>query len=228
MFYLISSNLQFGLSYFFMLILAISVHEMAHAWMAHKRGDDTAALMGRMTINPMVHFDPVGFLFILFMPFGWGKPVPFNPMNLRDVKKDSMLIALAGPVSNIIQASILAVLFRLLEVNIVYSTLVKLPGGEKIIEAMALVFVCGVMINLLLAFFNMIPLFPLDGEKILAGVLPREQEMKLYDFRKHSMMVLMGIIMIGYFLNIHILSYYFHLTAFPVIKLMIGFLPFAF
>jgi Zn-dependent protease len=224
MFFLIMQNPQFGLSWFFMLILAISVHEMAHAWMAYHRGDDTAARMGRLTINPAVHFDPMGFLFILFMPFGWGKPVPFNPYNLRNIKKDSMWIALAGPMSNIIQAVILGLIFRLLTV-LPLDAVINNPIGFNIIRAMGIVLQCGVMINLLLAFFNLIPLFPLDGEKILAGFLPYAQERKLYEFRQHSMMVLFGIIIAGAMFNLNILSWYFQLTAVPFTSLLLGFVP---
>ncbi|MDX9753657.1 MAG: site-2 protease family protein, partial [bacterium] len=116
MYFFIMQYPQLGLSWFFMLILAISVHEMAHAWMAYHRGDDTAARMGRLTLNPLAHFDPMGFFFILFMPFGWGKPVPYEPSNLRNIKKDTMWIALAGPLSNIIQTIIFWLLLRLLMV----------------------------------------------------------------------------------------------------------------
>ena len=210
-----------GLALFFMLVLAISVHEMAHAWMAFRCGDDTAARMGRLTLNPFAHFDPVGLMFILMAPFGWGKPVPFNPYKLKNIQRDSMLIALAGPVSNILQVIGLALIWRLIftETVIMFSDSM---GIIKLHKATQLVLYFGMQINLVLAFFNLIPLFPLDGEKILAGFLPYQQAVKLEEFRHQSMTVLFLLLMTGLFLPVSILDFYFDFTAVPILRLLTG------
>lgn len=213
---------QMAVAWLFMIILAISVHEMAHAWMAYRLGDDTAARLGRITINPVSHFDPLGFACVLFAPIGWGKPVPYNPANLKNPNRDAMYIALAGPISNIIQAIILAVIFHLLMVTPVNNFLNSFPAGGAIFQATFTVCFVGVWINLALAFFNMIPLFPLDGEKVMIGLLPYEQAMKVEDFRQHSPYVLLILLMSGFFLPFSIIGYYFSMTAVPLRQLMIG------
>ena len=220
MLFRIFDNPKEGLAMFFMLILAISLHEMAHAWMALRKGDDTAALMGRLTLNPVVHFDPMGFMCIMLMTFGWGKPVMVNPLRLRDVRKDSMFIALAGPASNILQAFALGICFRIFNTDIVSGLIYKLPAGDTIFYSCFLVFFFGVWINLALAFFNLIPLFPLDGEKILAGILPYEQARKLEDVQQHGMMILFGLIILGHGVGIPILSFYINTMISPFITLL--------
>ncbi len=211
-----------GIAMLAMLILAISVHEMAHAWMAYRCGDDTAARMGRLTINPAVHFDPVGILFIMVATIGWGRPVPYNPLNLKNVQRDSMYIAMAGPVSNLIQALLLAILFRICLYPPIGEMVLNLPSGTAIFESCILVTKYGVFINLALAFFNLIPLFPLDGEKILGGVLPREQAIHLEEFRQHSMMILFMILAAGMLLNIDIIGFYLDNIVTPLMYVLLG------
>ncbi|MGC9327938.1 MAG: site-2 protease family protein [Candidatus Hinthialibacter sp.] len=219
----ILKNPQAGIAMMAMLVLAISFHEMAHAWMALRRGDDTAARMGRLTLNPAVHFDPMGILFIMVATIGWGRPVPVNPLNLHDVRRDSMFIALAGPVSNILQALVLALLYRLLTIASVENAILNLPSGESILIACFLVTQYGVLINLALAFFNLIPLFPLDGEKILGGILPSEQAIKLEEFRQHSMMILFMLLAMGLIFGVSIIGFYFDIVVMPLTKLFLGF-----
>ncbi|MDZ7726632.1 MAG: site-2 protease family protein [Candidatus Campbellbacteria bacterium] len=149
------------------LILSVVVHEVAHGFVANKLGDPTARLEGRLTLNPIKHIDPVGsilipgLLMITNAPFlfGWAKPVPYNPYNLRDPNRDEALIAVAGPVSNIILATLGAVLFRVL-----------VMGGE--VGLFAEILIPFVIINLVLALFNLVPIPPLDGSKILFSILP--------------------------------------------------------
>lgn len=140
------------------LVMAISIHEFAHAKAADTLGDPTPRSQGRLTLNPLSHLDPLGTLALLFLGFGWGKPVMFDPYNLRNPLKDSALIALAGPVSNILLAIVLSLILKFV------------PG----IDLLTSVFPIIIFMNIMLAIFNLVPIFPLDGEKILGGLLPKE------------------------------------------------------
>jgi len=145
------------------LIVAVTVHEFAHAWSAYQLGDPTAARMGRITLNPAAHFDPIGFLGMMMIAigwpaFGWGKPVPINPNLVRGHKSGMAITAAAGPLSNVIMATLVVIPIRFGGIE---------PTGYGAVLAEQFIFV-----NLLLAAFNMIPLPPLDGSKILAGFLP--------------------------------------------------------
>jgi len=158
-------------------VAALTVHEFAHAWMGNRLGDDTARRMGRVTLDPMAHLDPFGALFFLLAWFsgfgiGWAKPVPFNPRNLENPRRDSILIAIAGPISNLLQVP-----FWLLGLWVV-GQVVKHTGiglGDDPfapMQILVMLFVNGVMINVLLAAFNMIPIPPLDGHYVLEGLGP--------------------------------------------------------
>ena len=136
-------------------IVALTIHEFSHAYVADKLGDPTPRSYGRLTLNPLSHLDPLGTLAIIFIGFGWARPVPFDPYNLRNPKQDSMLIALAGPASNLILAIILSLLIKIIPSSIISSILTYIMMG-----------------NIGIAIFNIIPVFPLDGEKILTGLLP--------------------------------------------------------
>ncbi|HKY74419.1 MAG TPA: site-2 protease family protein, partial [Patescibacteria group bacterium] len=138
------------------LLVALTIHEFSHAVVADKLGDPTPRLKGRITLNPIKHLDPFGTLLLLFAGFGWGKPVEYDPYNLRHPRKDSALIALAGPASNILMAVALSFLLRLF----------PLPD---ILTAFA---TFTIHISLVLAVFNFIPIHPLDGGRVLIGFLP--------------------------------------------------------
>ncbi len=152
---------------FLVLVVSLTVHEAAHAWSAHQLGDPTARLLGRLSLNPAVHVDPIGtILFPLIamitgVPLiGWAKPVPVDMRHLRHPRRDFALIALAGPVSNLLLAVVGAVVFR--------ATIDVAAGGEPLLRALYL----AVTVNVLLAVFNLIPIPPLDGGNVLMGVLP--------------------------------------------------------
>ena len=140
------------------IIAAISIHEFSHAWAADKLGDPTPRLQGRLTLNPKAHLDPIGTLMLILFRFGWGKPVMFDPFNLKNPRRDAMLIGLAGPASNLISAAAAALVMRLM-------------GPMSLMGLMLTPFI---VISVVLAVFNLVPVHPLDGGKIITGLLPRE------------------------------------------------------
>ncbi len=162
------------------LVASITIHEFAHAWAADHLGDPTPRSQGRITLNPLAHLDPLGTLAILLIGFGWGRPVVFDPYNLKNPVKDAALIALAGPASNLILATIVAVAFKL-----------GLLGFLGAIGASAIITLI-VSLNVMLAIFNLVPVFPLDGEKILVALLPRTTAIEYSQFmRRYGMIVLL-------------------------------------
>lgn len=153
-----SAGLLAFLVVFGSLVISITVHEFAHALAADRLGDPTPRSQGRLSLNPIAHLDPIGTLMILIAWFGWGKPVVFDPYNLKNPRRDAALIGLAGPISNIILAIALSILLRLLPQSILLWA----------------VFISIIRLNIILAIFNLIPIHPLDGGKILIGFLPRK------------------------------------------------------
>ncbi len=143
------------LIYIVALLTAITIHEFSHAFMADKLGDPTPRLMGRLTLNPIAHLDPLGTIMLLLVSFGWGKPVQFDPFNLRNPKRDAALISLSGPASNLILATLLSLVLRF-----------SIPIGN-ILQPF-------IYINVILAIFNLLPIHPLDGFKVVAGLLPKQ------------------------------------------------------
>lgn len=159
---MISILFAFGLLPFIVLfgslIISISVHEFAHGWAADKLGDPTPRMQGRLTLDPRAHLDPIGTLAILLTWFGWGRPVIFDPYNLKDPRRDAALIGLAGPVSNFILAILLAIILRLFPYSLIISSVLSLV----------------IRLNVILGIFNLVPIHPLDGGKILIGFLPKD------------------------------------------------------
>lgn len=188
---------QIGLIYI-PLLLALCVHEYAHGQMAKWRGDNTAEMMGRLTLNPASHIDPIGTVAFPLMAiftglpifFGWAKPVPFNPRNLKNPRVDTFWIALAGPLSNVILALLatlaLALVFRGFAGTESLTSIGKLLGAF-------------IQINLFLAVFNMIPLHPLDGGKVLARFLPARANIFLERNEQMTSILLLGLILLGAF-----------------------------
>jgi Zn-dependent protease len=156
------------------VVLAVTVHEAGHAWSALQLGDTTALLLGRVSLNPVRHLDPAGSLLFLIVGFGWGKPTPVNPANMRGNPVNGMAItSFAGPVANVLTALALGVPIRLgaLPWNPPFERVPLLHGGLE--DIVADFFAYAVLFNVLLAAFNLIPLPPLDGFKVALGVLPR-------------------------------------------------------
>ncbi len=171
--------------------IAITVHEASHGWLADKLGDKTARAMGRVTMNPLAHIDPIGtvvlplLLILTRSPFifGWAKPVPVNPYNLRNPRKDMVWVGLAGPAANITTAVVFALILR---------------SGMIVAGSISQIFVVQViLINLVLAVFNLIPIPPLDGYQILSGLLPREAAISYSRIQPYGMWILIALLFFG-------------------------------
>ncbi|MGN6671761.1 MAG: site-2 protease family protein [Thermomicrobiales bacterium] len=183
-------------------VVAITIHEFMHAFTAYQLGDPTAARLGRITFNPIAHFDPLGFLMLLLLllnifPIGlaWGKPVPVNPGNFRDPKRGMLLVAAAGPLSNVVQAALLAIPLRLAPAAV--------AGWPPFLHTHL---VTGIYINILLAAFNAIPIPPLDGHKILTGLLPDFWYPLLAPLERQGFAILIVLLFLPGFLHIDLLG----------------------
>jgi Zn-dependent protease len=172
------------------LVVALTVHEFSHAWTADQLGDDTPRANGRLTLNPLAHLDPIGSLMMLLAGFGWAKPVPVNPLALsRRTPAGLMLVAAAGPFSNLILAILASIPFRA-------GWLDALPGVGTlgIVPTLIAEFI---FLNLVLLFFNLLPIFPLDGEKVAEYFLPLQGREVLYRLRPFGFLIILGLILLG-------------------------------
>jgi Zn-dependent protease len=156
------------------ILLALTFHEYAHAYMAYRYGDDTARQSGRLTLNPLRHLDPLGTIMIFIVHFGWAKPVPVNPNRLRNPKKDMLWISAAGPLANMVLALASGLLIRVL------LTIGVTPDRHTAIGLLFFMVIMSLQINLALAIFNILPIAPLDGSKILFALLPVRYEKLIY------------------------------------------------
>ncbi len=169
---------------FGLLIMCLTVHEYAHAFIADRLGDPTPRVMGRLTLNPASHLDPIGTLLLAFAGFGWAKPVPINPANFSNPKLHMSITALAGPVSNFAFAIIFAFLHVLIT-NMAFGPIVNLVAPLLFVAA---------RINLVLGFFNLIPINPLDGYKVVLGLLPRDLAIQWAELAPYGMYMLIALI----------------------------------
>ena len=174
---ILSSNPLGFVILIFCLVISIGIHEFAHAYSADKLGDPTPRSQGRVTLNPLTHVDPLGMLFIVLVGFGWGRPVEFDIYNLRNPKRDVLMIALAGPLSNILLAFALHV----------YGSFF---GLGSILEQL-------LYLNLVLAVFNLIPIAPLDGFNIVTGLLPYNIAYKWRDLEPYGIYILLGLVFLN-------------------------------
>ena len=172
-------------------VLALTVHEYAHARVAYSLGDPTAYNAGRLTLNPLKHLDIIGSLMLVFVGFGWAKPVPVNPYYFRgDRRKGMMAVSVAGPLSNLIQAFILTIIFALLWRFA--------PSFLFGLNSWPLNFIhFFIHINLVLCIFNLLPLPPLDGSKILAGILPERHGRFIYTLEQYGYLILLALVLLG-------------------------------
>ncbi|SHI93413.1 site-2 protease family protein [Lutispora thermophila] len=175
------------------VFIGFSFHEFAHALVAYLLGDDTARSRGRLTLDPMAHIDPLGIIMLIFFRFGWAKPIPVNPSNFKNRKKGMVLVSLAGPIMNFIIAFVAL---------LTYVTLYNFYG--YISKTISMIIINIYLLNLGLGIFNLIPLPPLDGSKILSGLLPFRLEYKMYQYEQHLNILLLLLIVtngINYLLN---------------------------
>jgi Zn-dependent protease len=175
------------------LLIALTFHEFAHAWVSSKLGDETAEMLGRVTLNPLAHLDFLGTVFLLLVGFGWGKPVPFNPANFKNPKRDSFLTAIAGPITNLLLAILFAIPFRI----------GQLFGMDFSTTIFGSLFMIIIEINIILGVFNLIPIPPLDGSKILYLFAPRNVIIFL---ERYGIMILFGLIILSYLGSFDIFS----------------------
>ena len=189
------SDIQTILIYAIPVLFAITVHETAHGWTASQLGDHSAKIMGRLTLNPIKHIDPVGTIlvpaFLYFTAgfiFGWAKPVPVNFNALRSPKRDMLWVALAGPASNFIMA-VMWLVALMLSINI----------GSQFLADMAQI---GIQINLLLAVLNLLPLPPLDGGRIISSLLPNKLAYQYDQLEPYGLFILLGLLFLGVFQTI--------------------------
>ena len=186
------------------LLTAITIHEFAHAAMADHLGDPTPRLSGRLTLNPFAHLDPIGTLMLFLFRFGWGKPVPIDPFNLRNPRRDSALISLAGPASNLILAVLLSFILHLAGVvdastspsevsSALFTSVISVTSVSSVLPVLPFFYPLlslTINLNIILAIFNLLPIHPLDGFKIIHGILPQEQAYQWEELRSLGPLIL--------------------------------------
>ena len=179
-------------------LFAITCHEVSHGYVAWRYGDPTARMLGRLTLNPLKHIDIIGTLMIVFVGIGWAKPVPVVFENLRNPKRDMIWVAAAGPITNLLLAFASAMFLRGL---VTFANPAASSGSQlsMVIEPLVLMLAFSVYINLLLAIFNMIPLPPLDGGRVLSGLLPYRQASALARIEPYGMVIIIALV---FFTNI--------------------------
>jgi Zn-dependent protease len=196
-------TIQQGIISIFVLLFAISVHEASHGWAALKMGDPTAHQLGRITLNPIRHIDPIGtilfplMLIVMRSPFlfGWAKPVPVNPLNLKNPRKDNLIISIAGPVSNI---AVAVVAFIILKIILNLNPSLFYGGGfGKLLSPIIQILYLTILLNVILAVFNLIPIPPLDGSGVVMGLISEEAAEKYEQIRPYGFFILILLLMTG-------------------------------
>jgi Zn-dependent protease len=188
----------------FPILIAITFHELSHGFVANKLGDPTAKMMGRLTLNPIAHIDPIGTVLLPLMliiftngqfVFGYAKPVPINPMNFKNPKRDMAISAAAGPITNILLAILSVLILKL----IIFPLSMLLPEslGMTVMKPLIMIFTSSIVINVVLAVFNMIPIPPLDGGRVLIGFLPYKHAVSFSKIEPYGFIIVILFIATG-------------------------------
>lgn len=183
------------------ILLALTFHEYMHGWAAFRMGDPTAKNAGRLTMNPLVHLDPIGTLMLFLVHFGWARPVPVDPRYFRNPKRDLLIVSAAGPLANMFLALLSGLLVRLFRSGQLNSLL-----PINLLQPLYTMVILSLQINLALAIFNLLPVPPLDGSKILMGLVPDRYEPQFEWLERYGGFFLMAIIVIGMVTNVSILG----------------------
>ena len=169
------------------LLIALTIHEYAHARVAVSLGDPTPKALGRVTLNPLSHLDPIGLIMLWLVQFGWAKPVPINPNNFADWKYGTRLVSLAGPAANIILSLIMAILFT----GLIKAGVMDSSGWLANVIRLTYVY------NIIFAVFNMLPIPPLDGSKVLSSFLPNEIAWRYESIEQYGIFIILGLSWLG-------------------------------
>lgn len=185
-------NLNFYLILIPVVLFSLTIHEFAHAYIAFRLGDDTAKNQGRLTLNPLSHLDPIGTLLLIIAKFGWAKPVPVDPRNFKNPKKDMLLVAIAGPISNILSAIIAAIILKS-----IFANLDTLQSSFSFIEPLMSALVWIIFIGIVLAVFNMIPIPPLDGSRVIHAILPENMARQYRKMEIYGILIVFALFIFG-------------------------------
>jgi len=175
------------------ILLSLTVHEYFHGWTANKLGDPTAKMQGRLTLNPIAHLDILGTILMFVVGFGWAKPVPIDPRNFKDPKKDTILVAIAGPLSNLAMALVAGIALRYMIPKMVSGQI----SSEGVYPVIAIILILTLFYGIALAVFNMIPIPPLDGSRVLYGILPNRYAYAYSRFEPYGVIFLFALFIFG-------------------------------
>ncbi len=210
------------------LLFTLTIHEFSHGMVALWLGDDTAKRAGRLTLNPISHIDPFGFIMLLLVRIGWAKPVPINPHNFRDYKRDTALSAAAGPVSNFLVAIILSILYRIFTIGSGYNGLeqfflvFRFSRFADFGAFINFVIMFAIFINLALGLFNLIPIPPMDGSKILGGFLSDRAYYKYTARERQGAQILIIIFLVSYVFRLNLIGQLIFPPLFFIMQLLVG------
>lgn len=213
-------NLEFLTPTFIISVLvALSVHEWAHGYAAYKLGDPTAKYEGRLTLNPISHLDPIGTLLFVLVGFGWGKPVPVNPQYFKNYKRDTALVALAGPASNLVLASIGFIVLLLIGKETTITGFAMVSDSSVMVQFLTELMVDFLQINLVLMAFNLLPIAPLDGSKILRPFIPLQYDQQYENFMANGPKILLILIILSQLFHLPVFSLWINTIIAPVLLL---------